>query len=577
MRPFGPPQPYHGYPPGAYAPPAYAGEALPPRGGVGGSSSGVGGRFVWANTGAPAAPTADAGAGAPAAAAAPETRQPAQSAAVQADQVPDGPSDRSRRRGTSAKKKASSSRPVAERDRDRDRRGKSSRKSKDKGKDRAAASPSSSSSSLARIAALERELREAKDRCRSLEREAEHAAGTTAALTDRLDSAHRLIRDLTDSAEADRSRPQAPQQRDHDRDPVPRLPDCLTFAQVEAACDFEVVLGEGGFGRVYQGNHRQYGAIAVKRRHSSGQHGTQGDREFVRELLVLAGVRHKHVVPLYAVCLDTPCLVYALMDRGTLRSQLEAGASGPARLRFALGISLGLGHLHDLGHVHCDIKSDNVLVDSLGHARIADVGLAHQLGDAPGRSHVSLRERMVGTLGYVDPAYAATGHMRRESDVYSAGVVFLEILTNLPALVRDGGGPPTALAMEARRIVAGRGVGFLARRGHSSLPERGAHALAEAAASMISEDPRSRPTMSRVAALVGAVAPTDTSDVPPPRKRECVVCLAHVDACLVPCRHASTCASCARLLIERGDSCPICRRPIESMLEGDFPHTYAPR
>ncbi|KAK1424850.1 hypothetical protein QVD17_20189 [Tagetes erecta] len=127
-------------------------------------------------------------------------------------------------------------------------------------------------------------------------------------------------------------------------------------------------------------------------------------------------------------------LVYEFMPRGSLenhlfrRSSYFQPLSWNLRIKVALGAAKGLAYLHspDAKVIHREFKSLNILIDSNYNAKLSDFGLAKD-GPADGKSHVSTR--VMGRYGYAAPEYMATGHLTARSDIYSFGVVLLEILT----------------------------------------------------------------------------------------------------------------------------------------------------
>ncbi|KVI09807.1 Protein kinase, ATP binding site-containing protein [Cynara cardunculus var. scolymus] len=191
------------------------------------------------------------------------------------------------------------------------------------------------------------------------------------------------------------------------------------------------VLGEGGFGLVFKGwiDEQSLAAakpgtgtvIAVKR---LNQEGLQGHQEWLAEINYLGQLDHPNLVQLIGYCLedDQRLLVYEFMSRGSLenhlfrRSSYFQPLSWNLRLKVALGAAKGLAYLHspDAKVIYRDFKSSNILIDSVN-------------GPVDGKSHVSTR--VMGTYGYAAPEYMATGHLTERSDIYSFGVVLLEILT----------------------------------------------------------------------------------------------------------------------------------------------------
>ncbi|XP_076954663.1 putative serine/threonine-protein kinase PBL10 [Bidens hawaiensis] len=203
------------------------------------------------------------------------------------------------------------------------------------------------------------------------------------------------------------------------------------------------VLGEGGFGLVFKGwiDEQSLTAarpgtgtvIAVKR---LNQDGIQGHQEWLTEINYLGQLHHPNLVQLIGYCLedDQRLLVYEFMSRGSLenhlfrRSSYFQPLSWTLRLKVALGAAKGLAYLHspEANVIYRDFKCSNILIDSDYNAKLSDFRLAKD-GPLDGKSHVSTR--VMGTYGYAAPEYMATGHLTERSDIYSFGVVLLEILT----------------------------------------------------------------------------------------------------------------------------------------------------
>ncbi|KAJ4832300.1 Receptor-like serine/threonine-protein kinase ale2 [Turnera subulata] len=193
------------------------------------------------------------------------------------------------------------------------------------------------------------------------------------------------------------------------------------------------ILGEGGFGRVYRGTMGDGSEVAVKMLTRDNQN---GDREFIAEVEMLSRLHHRNLVKLIGICIEgrTRCLVYELVHNGSVESHLHGvdKAKGPldwdARLKIALGAARGLAYLHEDSNprvIHRDFKASNVLLEDDFTPKVSDFGLAREATE--GSHHISTR--VMGTFGYVAPEYAMTGHLLVKSDVYSYGVVLLELLT----------------------------------------------------------------------------------------------------------------------------------------------------
>ncbi|KAI5060994.1 hypothetical protein GOP47_0023499 [Adiantum capillus-veneris] len=209
----------------------------------------------------------------------------------------------------------------------------------------------------------------------------------------------------------------------------------FTLAELEKATDnfrIENVVGEGGFGRVYCGILDDGTKIAVKVLTRD-----QGGKEFISEVEMLSRLHHRNLVKLIGICTEehTRCLVYDLIPNGSVESHLHGvdKESSPldweARMKIALGAARGLAYLHEDSNprvIHRDFKASNILLENDFTPKVSDFGLAKVAPDE-GREHLSTR--VMGTFGYVAPEYAMTGHLLVKSDVYSYGVVLLELLS----------------------------------------------------------------------------------------------------------------------------------------------------
>ncbi|XP_052182398.1 receptor-like serine/threonine-protein kinase ALE2 [Diospyros lotus] len=194
------------------------------------------------------------------------------------------------------------------------------------------------------------------------------------------------------------------------------------------------ILGEGGFGRVYSGILEDGTRVAVKVLKRDDQ---QGGREFLAEVEMLSRLHHRNLVKLIGICTEesTRCLVYELIPNGSVESHLHgvdketAPLDWGARMKIALGAARGLAYLHEDSSprvIHRDFKSSNILLEHDFMPKVSDFGLARTAMDEENK-HISTR--VMGTFGYVAPEYAMTGHLLVKSDVYSYGVVLLELLT----------------------------------------------------------------------------------------------------------------------------------------------------
>ncbi|KAH8482169.1 hypothetical protein Peur_068268 [Populus x canadensis] len=191
------------------------------------------------------------------------------------------------------------------------------------------------------------------------------------------------------------------------------------------------LLGQGGFGYVHRGVLPNGKEVAVKQlKAGSGQ----GEREFQAEVEIISRVHHKHLVSLVGYCITGAhrLLVYEFVPNNTLEFHLHGKGrptmDWPTRLKIALGSAKGLAYLHEDCHpkiIHRDIKASNILLDFKFEAKVADFGLAKISSDV--NTHVSTR--VMGTFGYLAPEYASSGKLTDKSDVFSYGVMLLELIT----------------------------------------------------------------------------------------------------------------------------------------------------
>ncbi|XP_064967691.1 cysteine-rich receptor-like protein kinase 43 isoform X1 [Musa acuminata AAA Group] len=197
-------------------------------------------------------------------------------------------------------------------------------------------------------------------------------------------------------------------------------------------------LGEGGFGPVFKGRLEDGRDVAVKR---LGRGSRQGAREFENEAMLLSRVQHKNVVNLYGYCAhdDDKLLVYEYIPNESLDKLLfsegEAEGNGSQmqldwkrRYQVIVGVARGLLYLHEGAHtaiIHRDIKASNILLDNRWVPKIADFGMARLFPED--QTHVNTR--VAGTNGYMAPEYVMHGSLSTKADVFSFGVLVLELIS----------------------------------------------------------------------------------------------------------------------------------------------------
>ncbi|KAF7843350.1 proline-rich receptor-like protein kinase PERK15 [Senna tora] len=191
------------------------------------------------------------------------------------------------------------------------------------------------------------------------------------------------------------------------------------------------LLGQGGFGYVHKGVLPNGKTVAIKQMKSGSR---QGEREFQAEVEIISRVHHRHLVSLVGYCIagDQRLLVYEFVPNNTLEFHLHGKdreiMDWATRMKIAIGSAKGLAYLHEDCQpkiIHRDIKASNILLDDKFEAKVADFGLAKFSSDTD--THVSTR--VMGTFGYLAPEYAASGKLTEKSDVFSFGVVLLELIT----------------------------------------------------------------------------------------------------------------------------------------------------
>ncbi|CAH1450556.1 unnamed protein product [Lactuca virosa] len=203
----------------------------------------------------------------------------------------------------------------------------------------------------------------------------------------------------------------------------------------EATNNFNIdnKIGEGGFGPVYKGVLENGRVVAVKRLSETSQ---QGLDEFQNEVICIAKLQHRNLVKLLGYCIhgNERILIYEYMDHKSLDSFLfdETRSSmldWPQRFHIIHGIARGILYLHQdsrLQIIHRDLKAGNILLDREMNPKISDFGLARKF---VGQDAIAKTKKVLGTHGYISPEYAVHGRISIKSDVFSFGVVVLEIVS----------------------------------------------------------------------------------------------------------------------------------------------------
>ncbi|CAN0896947.1 G-type lectin S-receptor-like serine/threonine-protein kinase At4g03230 [Linum grandiflorum] len=281
-----------------------------------------------------------------------------------------------------------------------------------------------------------------------------------------------------------------------------------------AATDFFSIdnkLGQGGFGPVYKGKFPGGQEIAVKRLSSAS---AQGLEEFKNEVVLIAKLQHKNLVRLLGYCVEgnEKMLLYEYMPNKSLdffifdRSRCVL-LDWNMRFNIIMGIARGLLYLHHdsrLTIIHRDLKTSNILLDEEMNPRISDFGMARIMG---GKETEANTVKVVGTYGYMSPEYALDGNFSIKSDVFSFGVVLLEIIS----------GKRNTGFYKSNKVVSllGHVWGYWREEKAMEVMDQSlsetcvAHELlrcVNVALLCVQEDPNDRPTMANVLFMLGSDA-----------------------------------------------------------------------
>ncbi|CAL5344633.1 unnamed protein product [Camellia sinensis] len=290
----------------------------------------------------------------------------------------------------------------------------------------------------------------------------------------------------------------------------------MELATIKAATDNfsdSNKLGKGGFGTVYKGILSDGKEIAVKR---LSRKSWQGLEEFKNEVILIAKLQHRNLVRLVGCGIEgeEKLLIYEYMPNKSLDlfifdSEKRAELHWDIRLNIILGIARGLLYLHEdsrLKIIHRDLKPNNVLLDQEMVAKISDFGMARIFGE---NQNTANTRRVVGTYGYMAPEYAMGGLFSAKSDVFSYGVILLEIISgkrNTGFYLTEHA--QTLLAYAWRLWNEGKEVEFLDPSLAGSCPMAEVVRCIHIGLLCVQEDPEDRPNMSSVVVLLGSKSAT---------------------------------------------------------------------
>lgn len=275
---------------------------------------------------------------------------------------------------------------------------------------------------------------------------------------------------------------------------------------VAATKNFHQKLGEGGFGPVFKGRLEDGREIAVKK---LSQNSNQGKKEFEMEAKLLARVQHRNVVNLLGYCTRgaEKLLVYEYisnesLDKFLFKTGRREELDWKRRYDIIGGIARGLLYLHEDSHIciiHRDIKASNILLDDKWAPKIADFGMARLFSED--QTHVNTR--VAGTNGYMAPEYVMHGHLSVKADVFSFGVLILELISGQKNSTFD-------VNLDAQNLLEWAWKLYKKGRSLEVLdPSLASSAVAEQVAMCVQigllctqADPKSRPNMRRVVVML---------------------------------------------------------------------------
>ncbi|KAE9585763.1 putative protein kinase RLK-Pelle-RLCK-XVI family [Lupinus albus] len=297
----------------------------------------------------------------------------------------------------------------------------------------------------------------------------------------------------------------------------------FSFAELENATEnFSAsnLIGLGGSSYVYRGRLKDGSNVAVKKLKYKGR--LEDDSEFFTEIELLSRLHHCHLVPLVGYCSELKgkqaqrLLVFEHMTHGNLRDRLD-GVFGKnmdwsTRVTIALGAARGLEYLHEAAApriLHRDVKSTNILLGENWQAKITDLGMAKNLRGDDIAGCPDSPARMQGTFGYFAPEYAIVGRASLESDVFSFGVVLLELISGRQPIHKSAGKEESLVIWASPRLQDSKRVitELADPRLKGNFPEVEVQMMAYLAKECLLLDPDTRPAMSEVVQILSSISP----------------------------------------------------------------------
>ncbi|KAI9081298.1 hypothetical protein K1719_036719 [Acacia pycnantha] len=265
--------------------------------------------------------------------------------------------------------------------------------------------------------------------------------------------------------------------------------------------NFETTIGEGGFGKVYLGTLEDDTKVAVKLLSPSSK---QGYKEFKSEAQLLTVIHHRNLVALVGFCdeNDVKALIYEYMDHGDLGGLLSDKSQNVLkwsdRLQAAVDAAKGLEYLHNgcmTPIIHRDLKPSNILLNKFMVAKIADFGLSRAFTNERD-SHLSTQP--AGTPGYIDPEFQRSGKLDKRSDIYSFGMILLQLITGHPPIRRQLENVYFIIDWIRPKIECGDIQGIVDQRLNGEFQVSSVWKAVETAMSCIEPQPIQRPDISYV-------------------------------------------------------------------------------
>jgi hypothetical protein len=292
-----------------------------------------------------------------------------------------------------------------------------------------------------------------------------------------------------------------------------------SYGQIKKATrNFSDKLGEGGFGSVFKGTMPGLGStvVAVKSLNGRGH----ADKQFRAEVQTVGVIKHTNLVCLLGFCVkgDMRLLVYEYMPNGSLDSHLFSERSSflnwDLRYQIALGIAKGLAYLHEGCEdciIHCDIKPENILLDEEYCAKISDFGMAKLLG----REFNSALTTIRGTMGYLAPEWISGQPITKKTDVYSFGIVLLEIVSGRRTTKRLKSGSHRYFPLyAAAQVNEGNALCLLDTRLAGNANVKELDITCRVACWCIQDEENDRPSMGQVVRMLEGVVNTEIPPIP---------------------------------------------------------------